>query len=174
MRNSPTLWSQNPFDLFDEMSRWMENQESTARRESLSTIATDFHEDENNFVLTMDIPGMKKEDIKVELNDKILTISGERKREFFDKETESKGVRRTERSYGFFQRSFALPSAIEAGKVEAHYTDGVLELVIPKAEESKARRIEIQSGKSGIFGRLVNPQGAKRAESTTTAESSKH
>lgn len=174
MRNSPILWSRNPFEIFDEMNRWMERSQepSLASRDfEMSSVATDFHEDEGHFVLTMDVPGMKKEDIKIELQDKVVTISGERKRESFDKDQNQKASRRTERSYGFFQRSFALPTAVEADKVEAHYSDGVLELVIPKAEESKARRIEVQSGKSGIFGRLLNPQqGAKRTDEAAKSE----
>lgn len=177
MRNSPVLWSRNPFEIFDEMNRWMERAQepSFARDSGFQSIVADFHEDEGRYVLTMDLPGMKKEDIQIELNDKVLTVSGERKRHSFKKDESASSSRRTEGSYGFFQRSFALPSSIDAGKVEAHYQDGVLELMIPKAEEAKARRIEIQSGKSGAFDQLVNPQGAKRVEDASSSQqASKH
>ena len=87
-------------------------------------------------------PGMKTEDIKVEVEDGVLTLQGEKKRH---EETEKANRYRVERVYGTFTRRFSLPMAVDASKVSATYKDGVLELVLPKADEAKPRRIEIQA-----------------------------
>ena len=98
----------------------------------------DIEEKENAYLVTADIPGMKKEDIKVDLSNNVLTISGERT-------FESKGDRKyVERSYGKFQRSFSLPVQVMADKIEASYHDGVLHMTLPKAEGSRSRAIKIQ------------------------------
>ena len=117
--------------------------------------ASELTEEENHYMLSMDLPGMKKEDIKIEVADGTLVISGERKHE---KRTDANQVHRFEKSYGVFKRSFVLPNTISADKVEARYEDGVLELYLPKTTVAQARKIEIQSGKSGFFDRLANKQ----------------
>lgn len=109
-------------------------------------------EEEGHYMLSIDLPGMKKEDIKIEVADGTLIISGERKNE---KRTEANQVHRFEKTYGSFKRSFVLPNTINAGKVEARYEDGVLELYLPKTEVAQARKIEIQSGKGGIFDKFL-------------------
>ena len=83
---------------------------------------------------------MKKEDIEVSLNDGMLSISGERKGE-----TKSEGaeVYRSERFFGRFQRNVAFPAAVAADKIQAAYKDGVLTVTLPKAEETKARKIDV-------------------------------
>lgn len=102
----------------------------------------DIEETKDAIVLRADIPGVKKSDLHIAVENNQLIIRGERKAE-----TESKGrnFHRVERTYGTFQRSFMLPATVLSDKVEATYKDGVLEVTVPKAEEVKPREIEIKS-----------------------------
>lgn len=114
----------------------------------------DVVESEGHYLLTIDLPGIPKDQIKIEALDGKLTISGERKQE--EKKTES-GAWYTERRYGKFQRSFSLPVGIDTNKIEANYEDGVLKLYVPKAEAEKPKQIKIgtTNSSSGFFGRLI-------------------
>jgi HSP20 family protein len=95
----------------------------------------------NEFIVKADVPGMKREDIKVELTDNELTISGERKME---KEEKEKGFYRTERSYGSFFRTITLPEGVKTKEAKAVVKDGVLEIKMPRAKiEETRRRLEI-------------------------------
>jgi HSP20 family protein len=102
----------------------------------------DIKEDDNNFIIRADVPGVNKKDIEVRLDNGVLSITGEITEE---KET-GKGTKlhRTERYCGSFSRRFTLPTAIESEKVDASYKDCVLSLKIPKAEEAKPKAIEIK------------------------------
>jgi len=104
--------------------------------------ALDIHEEKDNFIIEAELPGMKKEHLDVSLHDGVLTISGERKVEKKPQETES---HRTERFYGKFQRSLALPTRVAADKVKAEYKDGVLTVTLPKTEEAKSRKIDVSA-----------------------------
>lgn len=104
--------------------------------------AMDVEETESNFVVRTELPGMKKEDIKVSGSKDSLCISGERR---FDGEEKKKNYRRVERAYGKFQRCVSLPSDVEWDKTQAVYRDGVLELTLPKAASAQAREIPIQT-----------------------------
>ena len=103
--------------------------------------ALDVREDKDNLVVKVELPGMKKEEIDVSLNDGLLTISGERKAEEKVKDAE---VYRAERFVGRFQRTVTLPSAVAADKVSAQYRDGVLTITLPKSEEAKPKQITVQ------------------------------
>jgi HSP20 family protein len=102
----------------------------------------DIHDDADRLVLRAEVPGVSQDDIEVQVEGGTLTIRGEKKQE---KETDTEGVHRVERFYGTFSRSFVLPATIDAAKVTATCKDGVLELVLPKAEEAKPRRIKVQA-----------------------------
>jgi len=102
--------------------------------------ALDVYEDKDNFVVHTELPGLKREDIDVSLQDGVLVISGERKTE--EKRSEGE-IRRQERFYGKFQRTLTLPAPVAANKVKAQYKDGVLTVTIPKAEEAKPRKIDV-------------------------------
>ena len=102
--------------------------------------ALDAHEDKESFTVQVELPGFKREDIQVSLQDGVLTISGERKEEKVSKETE---VHRQERYYGKFARALTLPTAVAADKVKAAYKDGVLIVTLPKAEEAKPKQIDV-------------------------------
>ena len=102
--------------------------------------AMDLVETEDNFVLRADLPGMKEDDVKIEFEDGTLTVSGERKAEH---ESKNEGYYRVERAFGSFSRSLTLPQGIDPEGVTANFEHGVLEVLIPKPEERKPRRIEI-------------------------------
>jgi HSP20 family protein len=93
----------------------------------------------------MDVPGIKKENLRIELNSQNeLCISGERKE---DHETRTGSYFQNERYFGSFERIFALPAAVKADHIEAQYKDGVLQVVVPKSEVTKAKQIKISEGK---------------------------
>jgi HSP20 family protein len=102
--------------------------------------AMDLVESGDHFVLRADLPGMGEEDIKIELEDGTLTVSGERKAEH---EANEEGYYRVERAFGSFSRSLTLPKGVNPDEVSASFDRGVLEVRIPKPEERKPRRIEI-------------------------------
>lgn len=102
--------------------------------------ALDVHEDKDSLLVTVELPGMKKEDINISLHDGVLTISGERRQEREQKEGETF---RSERYFGKFQRSVTLPSAVNFNNVKASYKDGILTIDLPKAEEAKPKHIEV-------------------------------
>jgi len=107
------------------------------------TPALDVFEDKDNFVVKAELPGMKKEDIEVSLQDGCLSISGERKSE---SKHEGAEVYRAERFFGRFQRTVTLPTQVAVDKIQAAYRDGVLKVTLPKAEEAKPKRIDVSVG----------------------------
>ena len=111
--------------------------------------AMDLVEADDHFVLKADLPGLAEEDVAIEVQDNVLTISGSREAEHERKE---KGWYRLERSYGSFSRSLTLPDGVDADKVEASFDRGVLEIRVPKPEERKPRRISIGNGQKTIEG----------------------
>ncbi len=101
----------------------------------------DVSETEDAYVLHIDVPGLKKNDFNISWQDGTLTVSGDRKWE--DKEERENYVR-LERSFGHFFRSFTLPNTVKSEEISGSYDEGVLTIRVPKAEESKPRRIEIK------------------------------
>jgi len=103
----------------------------------------DIFEDGNDIVVKAEIPGMKKENIEVNLTDDMITVSGEKKNE---EKVEKKDYYRIERSYGSFTRSFRLPKDVQTDKARATFKDGVLEIRVPKTAEaiSKEKKIPIE------------------------------
>jgi HSP20 family protein len=100
----------------------------------------DLLETDEHFVLRADLPGVSEEDVTIELEDTVLTVSGERKAEH---EANGEGFHRVERSFGRFSRSLTLPKGVDAESVSAAFDQGVLEVRIPKPAERKPRRISI-------------------------------
>jgi HSP20 family protein len=105
--------------------------------------AMDLLETDDDFVLRADLPGMTESDVNVELEDNVLTISGERKSE---QEEKREGFYRVERAFGSFSRSLTLPQGVDPDAVNASFDKGVLEVRVPKPERRKPRRISIGSG----------------------------
>jgi len=107
------------------------------------TPALDMHEDRDNIYVRVELPGMKREEIDLQLHDHTLTISGERRAENKEEDAE---VYRAERYVGRFQRSVQLPRPVDVAKVKAQYRDGILTVTLPKAEEAKPKQIEVKVG----------------------------
>jgi HSP20 family protein len=105
--------------------------------------AMDLVETDEQFVLRADLPGLSEDDVSIELEDRVLTISGERRAE---DEERKEGYYRVERAYGSFARSLTLPDGVDADAVEASFDNGVLEVRIPKPEERKPRKVAISVG----------------------------
>jgi HSP20 family protein len=102
--------------------------------------ALDVSDEKDNLFVTVELPGMKKDEINLSLHDGVLTISGERKHETEKKEGDTF---RSERYFGKFHRSVTLPTAVDASKVKASYKDGILTIELPKAEEAKPKQIAV-------------------------------
>ena len=103
--------------------------------------ALDVHEDDKSFTVSVELPGMKREDVSVELHDNVLTIRGEKKSERDEKKEQARYL---ERRFGSFSRSFSLPPNAVPDKISASFESGVLTLSIPKGEEAKPRAISIK------------------------------
>ena len=102
---------------------------------------TDIFEDKDNYIIKADLPGMKKDDVKISFTDGQLSISGERVQEQESKDTK---CHRVERTYGKYYRSFNLPKEIKEDRIKAEFKDGQLTISIPKADEVKPKEIEIK------------------------------
>jgi HSP20 family protein len=108
--------------------------------------AMDLVETDDHLVLRADLPGLDKEDVEIEVNDGVLTVSGERRTEHEDS---ADGYHRVERAYGRFSRSLSLPQGIDADRVRADFDKGVLEVRIPKPAERKPHRVQIGASVEG-------------------------
>mgnify|MGYP003573850498 CR=1 FL=1 len=129
-----------PFDA--NVSTMLNDLMGWNRGASMSSWApnVDIVESEDSYEIHAELPGVTEEEVNVTLNNNVLTLSGEKKQEIKD---EKDDFVRVERTYGKFERSFSLPSNIQAEKVDANYKDGVLSIKVPKAEEAKSRSIKI-------------------------------
>lgn len=174
----PSIFDRNsassPFRTLSNMQRQMDrmfdrmwspaeaNLESAMPAISLSWApACNIDETPSHYLFTLDVPGVKKEDIKIDLRGQILMISGERREDY---ERKAATQYQSESIYGSFHRSFDLPSEVKADQIEAEYDSGVLRIAIPKKEASKIQSVKIAEGKSGIFSRLL---GHKKEEPKT-------
>jgi len=150
----PALSSAGMSDVFEDFDRIVD---SFLRPTYATTVnfqpRCDVNETKDHYLVSFDMPGVKKEDIKIEVQGNELVISGERQREA--KEQDGEAVLRHERMYGKFERTFTLPTTIAAEKIEAHYENGVLNVALPKAEAAKSRTIQIQTGQGGILNKLL-------------------
>lgn len=114
--------------------------------------ACDIEETNNHYLISFDLPGVRKEDIRVELVGEELRVSGERRQEHEEK---TRSRYRMERSYGSFQRTFTLPSAVKPEQIETEYSEGVLRIAVPKVPAAKAQPIKLGEGKPGLLQRLL-------------------
>ena len=145
----PTRW--DPFQELEEMEKRLATmfgrgaRRSNGEKEAMTVAEwsplVDITEDEKEYLIKAELPEVKKEDVKLTVQDDVLTISGERKSE---KEEKSKKYHRIERSYGSFVRSFRLPEDADGSKVAAEYKDGVLTVHLPKSEKAKPKSIEVK------------------------------
>ena len=136
----PWAFDRSIRQLFDEFMDFPKDWELPAKvGEFYPTV--DISETPQEYSVRAEIPGMKKEDIKISINKNVLSLSGEKKEE---KKTEDKKYHRVESYYGSFRRSFVLPDGIKADKVEAKFADGVLTVTVPKSEEAKDKTVEVK------------------------------
>lgn len=104
--------------------------------------ACDIFEDKDGVKLVMEVPGVRPDDVNLQLENNVLTIRGEKRQEMEEK---ADRVHLYERSYGSFERTFSLPSTVDADRIEADISDGVLTVVLPKAEKARPREIAVKS-----------------------------
>src|ERR1700752_1768048 len=123
--------------------------------------SVDIYENKDQIVLEAELPGMKKEDFDLSIENNVITLRGERR---FEKSEETDNYHRVERSYGSFTRSFTLPQTVSAEGATAEYNNGVLRVTLPKREETKSRRIQVTGAGSG---------SAQKTIDTTTTETAK-
>jgi len=115
--------------------------------------AVDISERKDAYLVAAELPGVKADDLEITFEDGLLTIQGERR---FAHDSAEEKMHRTERYYGAFRRSITLPSHVEADKIEASVQDGVLQVLVPKAPDVQAKRIQVRAGQ----GRTVLTPGA--------------
>jgi len=114
-----------------------------ARRENAQALwapPVDVREDKDNYIIEAELPGMSKDQIHLELENNVLSIKGERN---FERKEEGENYHLMERSYGSFYRSFSLPKNVDGEQIGAEYKDGVLRVTLPKKEEVKPKKVEI-------------------------------
>lgn len=144
----------DPFRELDELQKRLStlfgraSVKKNGEQEEALTVAewaplVDIAEDDNSYVIAAELPGLKKEEIKVGVQDDVLTISGERK---YEKEEKDKKFHRVERAYGSFSRRFTIPENSDGEKVSAEFKDGILQVHLPKTETVKPKQIEVQVG----------------------------
>jgi len=127
--------------------------------------SVDIYENKNHIVLEAELPGMKREDFELSVENNVITLRGERQ---FEKNEDSDNYHRVERSYGSFTRSFTLPQTVSAEGATAEYKNGVLRVTLPKREEAKARRIEISGEGAGSTAKTIEA----KAENVNDAKKS--
>lgn len=113
--------------LFNETNEW--------------TPAFDIDENDKEYVVSAELPGIDIKDVEISIADGMLSVKGEKKNETEDK---GEGYHRIERRYGSFHRSFRIPGKVESDKVDASYKDGILKVLLPKAEGTETKKIEIK------------------------------
>ena len=148
------LTTKNIWAPWAEMDRLINERAALASgtaKEIQFSPACDVEETDGAYLFSFDVPGMDKKDIKIEVRDSHLTVTGERK---IERTEDKKSSHLTERYYGSFERNFTLPTAVNAEKVEASYDAGVLRIAVPKEETNRSREVKISDGKPGIFTKM--------------------
>ncbi len=142
MRTNP--WTTLP-TLQDRINRLFDDMLPSTEREEMGLMnwqpSVDTYEKDNAIEIRAELPGVKKDDISIDVRNNILTLSGERN---YDEDVNEENYYRRERFYGKFQRAFTLPDNVDADKIEAHFEDGVLKITVPKTEQSQTKKIEVK------------------------------
>lgn len=141
-----TLMRWDPFrsmvNVRRELDRYFNEYEDDAPTHTSAWRPTvDIFETKDNLVMRAEIPGVEKKDVKINVENDLLTVSGEKK---FSDEINKDNYHRIERCYGSFFRSFTLPTRVDRDRIEARYDNGVLEVIMPKKEEAKPKQIDIR------------------------------
>lgn len=135
-RPAHSLWN-----MLSDVDSFFDRAIATDERSTVFSPRTNIEETNDAYLLNFDLPGVKREDVKIDINGRTLTVSGERKSET---QTERTGFQRYECVSGTFSRSFTVPEGIDVNQVDATLADGVLRVTIKKAEAEKPRSIEIK------------------------------
>ena len=169
-RNPEEFISMNPFTLMrrftEEMDRVFSGRGGNGGREvGIWAPAIEVREREGNLVVSAELPGLSKEDVKIEVNDDALVIQGERKRE---REEEREGIHRSERFYGSFYREIPLPEGAKTDQAKAQFNNGILEVTVPIPESRRnTRQIPIEAGEGDR--KPIGAQTAKQQTQTSKA-----
>jgi HSP20 family protein len=138
----PSAWPSDLFTVQRDINRIFDNCFCGETSDLTSwTPAVDIAESENDYIVKVELPGAKKEDVRITVESNTLTIRGEKKQQ---KETKKENYLTVERSYGTFERSFSLPATIVSDKIDATYADGILTVTLPKSTEAKPKSIEVK------------------------------
>jgi HSP20 family protein len=121
--------------------------------------ALDISERKDAYLVTVELPGLKSEDLDITMEDGLLTIQGERQ---FTSESSEQRFHRVERRYGAFRRSITLPAHVMAEGIQASFEDGVLQILVPKAEEATPKRIQVRPGRMEVTA--ASSEGASSEE----------
>ena len=150
--------------LRDAMDTLFENAlirpQSGTSGSTFGNLPLDLEETDDNFIVRVSIPGIRPEDVDVSVTDNVLTIKGEVK---VDQKKEGARYHVRERRWGAFGRQVALPAGVDANKVQAEYSDGVLLLTLPKAEQAKPKRIQIRTSGQSNGQPMLEGQAQKRS-----------
>ena len=145
--SKPTKTANQLVSLRDAVNQLVEDsflwpQDFHAFLNGTEIIPLDIYEEGNNIVVKAPLPGIKPEDLNIEVHENVLTISGEVKEE---KERKEKDYHLRERGYGHFQRSVTLPEEVKVDQAEAEFSEGILTLTLPKTESAKKKKILVKS-----------------------------
>jgi HSP20 family protein len=142
LRSFRNLTTRDPFSLLqNRLNRLFEPFAEETLPLTTWVPACDIYETDKEIVVKAELPGLKKEDVFVSIENNVLMIRGERK---FEEEVKRESFHRVERTYGEFLRSFTLPTFIDANKILAEFKDGLLMVTLPKREEAKPKQIEVK------------------------------
>jgi len=153
--------------LQSRMSRLFEEQYGGREDALMSSGAfvppVDIYEDQHGIQLKLEVPGIEEKDLNINVENNVLTVSGERK---FEQEQKEENFHRIERRYGSFTRSFTLPNAVDTEKITADYNSGVLSIRLVKREEAKPKQIKVNIGQPTVEGKK---DAVSAGKSTSTA-----
>ena len=133
--------------LAHALGRYGERQGATASSTPAWAPMLDISERKDAYLVTVELPGVEADDLEITLEDGLLTIQGER---HFAHDSSEQQFHRIERRYGAFRRSITLPAQVQAEQVEAWFDNGVLQVVVPKMEEAKPKRIRVRPGRADL------------------------
>ncbi len=170
-RGSPMVW--NPFREMEQMERMMDEafgrpiiRRRLPEEEFIWSPAIEMYEKDNNYIVRMELPGIKPEDVDISVSGETLTVKGQRNP---PEDIKDEAYQLCETCYGNFTRSITLPESVNADKIEANFENGILDIRIPKAEEAKPKQIKIQSkSKQSQIGQ----SGSQTSDTKSSMESS--
>jgi HSP20 family protein len=162
MRTIMPAWNLRPttqtfYSDFDPLFEKLFDNQSVRKPE----LACDFYENDKLLLFSFDLPGLEENEIKIEVKNLILSISGNRKEEFLDDSLKSYKTRR----HGEFKHQYSLPKNIDKEKIEANYNNGVLKILLPKVAEEAPKNIEVKSSKGNLLDQILKKDSSGKTYS---------